>query len=197
MRIQGKAKLLWTIFITFFKIGMFTFGGGYAMISWMEGEVIQKRRWIEAAEFTEILALSSSVPGAVAINASVFIGHKTAGRLGAMAAMSGVVLPSFMIITLIAGFFMQARCYPVIKAVFSGVRAAIVALILLAALKIGKEVIKDVASLFIMSSAMVLVLFFNVHAITVIIGGALAGFIILACLAGKKRNAKGKNHDLP
>ena len=98
-----------TIFFSFFKIGLFTFGGGYAMISLIEREVITHRRWIEQKEFLDLLTLAQSVPGPIAVNTSVFVGYKLRGLRGAAAAVLGTVLPSFTIILLIALFFAGIR----------------------------------------------------------------------------------------
>lgn len=121
---------LHTIFLSFFKIGMFTFGGGYAMIPLIEKEVIDRRRWIERQEFLDLLTLAQSVPGPISLNTAVFVGYKCRGLRGAAAALAGTVLPSFAIILLIALFFADIRQNPVIDAAFKGMRPAVVALII-------------------------------------------------------------------
>ena len=98
-------KKLWEIFFTFFKIGLFTFGGGYAMLSIIDSECIEKRNWITKDEFMDVTIIAESTPGPVAINASTFVGYRQAGVLGAVAGMLGVVLPSFIIIFCISLFF--------------------------------------------------------------------------------------------
>ena len=118
-----------TIFISFFKIGLFTFGGGYAMLPLIEQELIAKRRWIEHKEFLDLLTLAQSVPGPIAINTSVFVGYKIRGFKGAIAALLGSVLPSFAIILVIALLFADIRHNPVVDAAFKGMRPAVVALI--------------------------------------------------------------------
>lgn len=119
-----------TIFVSFFKIGLFTFGGGYAMIPLIEQELITKRRWIERREFLDLLTLAQSVPGPIAVNTSVFVGYKMRGLRGAVAALLGSVLPSFVIILLIALLFADIRHNPVVDAAFKGMRPAVVALII-------------------------------------------------------------------
>lgn len=121
---------LFTIFRSFFKIGLFTFGGGYAMIPLIEREVIDNRKWIERGEFLDLLTLAQSVPGPISLNTSVFVGYKVRGLRGAAAALLGVVVPSFVIILLIALFFADIRHNPVIDAAFKGMRPAVVALII-------------------------------------------------------------------
>lgn len=119
-----------TIFFSFLKIGLFTFGGGYAMLPLIEQELIVKRKWIEQREFLDLLTLAQSVPGPIAVNTSVFVGYKVRGLRGATAALLGSVLPSFVIILLIALFFADIRQNPVVDAAFKGMRPAVVALII-------------------------------------------------------------------
>lgn len=119
-----------TIFGSFFKIGLFTFGGGYAMIPLIEREVIDRRRWIEQKEFLDLLTLAQSVPGPISLNTSVFVGYKVRGLSGAVAALLGVVVPSFVILLAVALFFSDVRHNPVVNAAFMGMRPAVVALII-------------------------------------------------------------------
>ena len=121
-----------TIFASFFKIGLFTFGGGYAMLPLIEQELIAKRGWIEHKEFLDLLTLAQSVPGPIAINTSVFVGYKMRGLKGAVAALLGSVLPSFVIILAIALLFADIRHNPVVDAAFKGMRPAVVPVISLA-----------------------------------------------------------------
>lgn len=176
--IQNKGiKQLVEIFLTFFKIGCFTFGGGYAMIPLIEREVVTKKEWVREEDVIDVFAISESIPGAIAINSSTFIGYKIAGRKGAVAAMLGVVLPSFIIITLIAAFFSKFQDNPAVKKAFLGIRAAVVGLIIMAAVKIGKAAIKDNITAVIAVVTVILVFALNIHAIYVIIAGALLGVI--------------------
>ena len=119
-----------TIFLSFFRIGLFTFGGGYAMLPLIERELIVKRNWIDRTEFLDLLTLAQSVPGPIAVNTSVFVGYKLRGLRGAVAALSGAILPSFSIILAIALFFADIRQNPVVDAAFKGMRPAVVALII-------------------------------------------------------------------
>ena len=122
-------KLL-TLFCSFFKIGLFTFGGGYAMISIIQNEVITHRGWIKEREFLDLLTLAQSAPGPISLNTSVFVGYKMYGYAGAFAALLGVVMPSFIIILIVATFFSQIRENDIIDAAFKGMRPAVVGLIL-------------------------------------------------------------------
>ena len=120
---------LFEIFWSFLKIGAFTFGGGYAMIPLIEAEMIQKRRWLTREEFINQLTIAQSVPGPIALNTAVFVGYKTRGVKGALAALVGVVIPSFVIILLIALYFTDFKDNPTVAAAFKGMRPAVVALI--------------------------------------------------------------------
>ncbi len=131
---------LWTIFLSFFKIGAFTFGGGYAMIPLIQREVISTRGWIEEREFLDLLTLAQSVPGPISLNTSVFVGYKLRGLTGATVALAGTVLPSFMIILLVALFFSDIRYNPVVDAAFKGMRPAVVALIIGPVISLSKGI---------------------------------------------------------
>ena len=121
-------KLL-CLFWEFFQIGLFTFGGGYAMIPIIQREVITHRHWIEEQEFLDLLTLAQSAPGPISLNTSVFVGYKLCGYRGALASLIGVVLPSFLIILTVAIFFSQIRENAIVDAAFKGMRPAVVALI--------------------------------------------------------------------
>lgn len=124
--------MYWTLFLTFAKIGAFTFGGGWAMISLIEREVVDKRKWLERTEFLDLLAVAQSLPGILAVNISVVVGDKLRSLKGAIAAALGTITPCFFIILLIAMFLTpeMITTNPVITAVFKGIRPVVVALIL-------------------------------------------------------------------
>ncbi len=124
-------KVLWDLFSVFFKIGAFTFGGGWAMISIIEKEVVEKKSWLGKEEFIDALAVSQSLPGIMAVNISIFTGNKQAGFKGALAATLGTVLPSFVMILAIALFFTRIYNEPYMIAIFNGIRPAVVALIVI------------------------------------------------------------------
>lgn len=126
------------LFFTFLKIGAFTFGGGYAMISIIEHEVIDRRRWIERGDFLDLLTLAQSAPGPISLNTAVFIGYRLRGLRGAAAAILGAVLPSFVIILLVAILFADVRHNPWVDAAFRGMRPAVVALIVAPVFKLAR-----------------------------------------------------------
>lgn len=131
-RQQSDASLFWRLFWTFFKIGAFTFGGGWAMISIIEKEIVDKNHWIEKDEFLDLLAVAQSLPGILAVNISVAVGDKLRGMRGAVFAAMGTILPSFLIILTIAIFLTPdlIKNNPTLSAVFKGIRPAVVALII-------------------------------------------------------------------
>lgn len=177
MKDKGHIKRLFEIFFTFFKIGSFTFGGGYAMIPLIEKEVVEKKRWINSKEIIDVFAVAQSIPGAIAINSATLIGYKIDKKKGAFVATLGVIVPSLCIILLIASIFSRFQDNFVVQAAFKGIRPTVVALIIIAAVKIGKTAIKDWLSTIIAIAAFIAVVVFDVHAIFTIIGGGVIGLI--------------------
>ena len=121
--------MLLKLFTTFFKIGLFSFGGGFAMIPLIQREVIEQRKWIDEKDFLDMLVLAQSTPGPIAVNTAVFVGYKTAGVAGAIMASLGTVLPSFIVILSLALFFAEVRDNRYVDAAFRAMRPAVVALI--------------------------------------------------------------------
>ena len=124
-----RSNLYLKLFISFFKIGAFTFGGGWAMIPLIEREVVDKQNWIKREDFVDALAISQSLPGVLAVNISILIGNKLRGLKGCLTATLGTILPSFLIILAIAIWFVQTYDNPVVERIFKGIRPAVVALI--------------------------------------------------------------------
>lgn len=122
-------KFYGQLFWSFFKIGLFTLGGGYAMIPLIEQEVVGRRHWISSEEFSEALTLAQSAPGPISVNSAVFVGYKMRGLKGVLMTVLGTVLPSFAVILIIAMFFSDIRDNEVVERIFSGLRPAVVALI--------------------------------------------------------------------
>ena len=116
------------LFLSFIKIGLFTFGGGYAMIPIIQNEVITRRGWIKEGEFLDLLTLAQSAPGPISLNTAVFVGYKMYGYRGALTSLAGVVLPSFVILLVVAIFFSQIRHNPIIDAAFRGMQPIVVAI---------------------------------------------------------------------
>ena len=126
---KGKYKDLWKVFTTFFKIGAFTFGGGYAMIPIIQKEAVEKHGWVTDDDILEIIAIAESTPGPIAINSATFVGYRTCGVLGSAAATLGVVLPSFIIILIVAKCYDKFKENRIVKGCMTGLKPAVVGLI--------------------------------------------------------------------
>ncbi|MBQ0080990.1 MAG: chromate transporter [Alistipes sp.] len=120
--------MIWKLFLVFLKIGLFTFGGGYAMIPIIESEVVERHSWIEKELFYDLLTLAQAAPGPISLNTAVFVGYRMCGWKGAVASLLGVILPSFLIVLVIAIFFSSVRNNSVVDAALRGMRPAVVAL---------------------------------------------------------------------
>jgi chromate transporter len=173
-------RMLASILFAFGKISPMTFGGGFAMVPLIEKEVIVRRSWLKSEELTDVLAVSQSVPGAVAINSAMFIGYRLAGIPGAVAAMAGVLLPTLIIVLALAVAFTQYRNLPLVNAAFEGIRPAIVAIICYAGYRVSKSAVTDKTTLGILLGSIGALLFVNVHPALVIIGGFLLGVAIVS-----------------
>ena len=130
-----KNKII-DIFILFFKIGAFTIGGGYAMLSLIEDEIVSKKNWLEKEEFVDGMAIAQSIPGVLAVNISLITGYKIAGFLGMFAGMLGAVLPSFFIVLFLSQILLAIGNHPIVVAIFNGIKPAIAALILISVYRI-------------------------------------------------------------
>ena len=140
-------KTLWSLFASMFKIGLFTFGGGYAMISILENEFVEKKNWISHDEFMDLIVIAESTPGPIAINCATYIGYKVGKGIGAVVATLGMVIPSFSIIYLISLFFNQFLAITWVSSAFRGIQACVVFLILSAGLKMLKKMKKTAFSI--------------------------------------------------
>ena len=132
-------KQYWDLFLVFFKIGAFTFGGGYAMIPLIRNEVVNKKLWLGDDEFMDMLALAQSAPGPISLNTALFVGNKRLGFKGSLFCGAGIILPSFIVILLIAVLFTQFKENPIIESIFKGIRPAVVALIAAPLLGLSKS----------------------------------------------------------
>jgi len=173
-----KSPAYFSLLATFFKIGLFTFGGGYAMIPLIEREVVEKRHWISEKDLVDLIAISQSLPGVFAINLSTFIGQRQRGRLGAIASAIGCALPSFLVILAIAAGLARYQQLAIVQHFFIGVRAAVTAQILLATLKMGRQIVQDKVTASIALVAWVLVIAMDLHPVLTVLGGAAAGLAL-------------------
>lgn len=171
-------KELFKMFLTFFKIGSFTFGGGYAMIPLIEREVVDNNKWISKDEFIDIIAISQSFPGALAVNSCTFIGYKIGGVAGGILGLLGVALPSFLIILLIAMAFSKFRDMYIVELIFNGINAAVPLLILVGVNSLAKVLPKTATNIIIVIITIVLNAFLDVNPVYIILVAAIYGIII-------------------
>ena len=160
-----KTKLLWTLFSTLFKIGLFTFGGGYAMLALLESELVEKKGWLDKDEYLDMVAIAESTPGPIAINCATYVGYKQGGVLGSAAATLGVVMPSFIIIYVISLFLDAFLTFELVSYAFRGIQAGVVYLILSAGVKMLRSMKKDAMSVSICVGVLSLMLVLSALAV--------------------------------
>ncbi len=162
------------LFISFLKIGAFSFGGGYAMLPLIEEEIIHTHGWLTATEFIDVLAISEMTPGPIAINSATFLGYRVGGVLGSMTATFAVVLPSFIVMSLIFHFITKFKDSPYVDWIFKGIRPVVLGLIAAAAVSVGKSAFVDIKAVIISIVIFVLVTFKKFNPIlAIILAGAL------------------------
>ena len=178
-------KKLWQIFVTFFKIGAFTFGGGYAMIPLIQREAVDHRKWVTEDDILDIVAIAESTPGPIAINSATFVGYRTAGVLGSAAATFGVVLPSFVIILALSFVLQQFQEVRAVQYAFRGIQAGVLALLFKALWTMYKKAPKGWAAYVVMAGSFVATAVLNINVLFVIIGCAVFG-LVTAMLAERR-----------
>ncbi|MGI6678048.1 MAG: chromate transporter [Dehalobacterium sp.] len=166
------------LFITFFKIGLFSFGGGYAMIPLMENEVISVHHWLSMSEMIDVITISQMTPGPIAINLATFVGFKTAGLGGALTATLGVVLPSFVIVLFIARSYEKFKELDVVRRVFKGIRPMTVALVGSAAFLVARTSLIDISTLLIALGSFFVLKYTKLSLIAVIIIAGFFGIVL-------------------
>ncbi|MCM1108054.1 MAG: chromate transporter [Clostridium sp.] len=164
-------------FLTFMRIGLFTIGGGYAMIPLIEADVVEKKRWVGKEEFLDLMAIAQSCPGIFAVNISIFIGYKLRGVRGSLACTLGTILPAFVIMLCIALFFQQLRGNATVESIFRGIRPAVVALIAAPVFKMARGARITRTNVWIPVVAALLIWQFGVSPIYIIIAAGLGGYL--------------------
>ncbi|KAA6345299.1 Chromate transport protein [termite gut metagenome] len=167
-----------SLFGIFFKIGFFTIGGGYAMVPIMEEEIVRKRAWISKEDFLDLLAISQSVPGILAVNISVFIGYKLRGIRGSILTAFGTVLPSFLIILPIAIFFHNFKDNAIVERIFKGIRPAVVALIAAPTFSMAKSAKINRYNIWIPVVSALLIRLLGFSPVWIIIGAGIVGYLM-------------------
>ena len=170
-------KILWQLFSAFFRIGAFTFGGGYAMLSLIQKEIVENKKWATDEEILDYYAVAQCTPGVIAVNTATFIGYKKKGVIGAIAATLGVVLPSLIIISIIASVLQNFMEYQIVKHIFGGIRVAVAVLIVNAVITMGKKAIVDKFCLSLaVISFLISLIFPSVSPVFIVLAAALLGF---------------------
>ena len=160
-----KTKEYLSLFLTMLKIGLFTFGGGYAMIALLENEFVAKKKWIEKDEFLDVAAIAESTPGPIAINAATYIGFKKAGIIGSMIATLGICIPSFVIIYAISLFFDAFLSLTLVAYAFKGIQICVVYLILSSGLRMLKQMKKTAFNVIIISATVICMVVLSLFAV--------------------------------
>lgn len=179
-------KLLWDMFITFAKVGVMTFGGGYAMLPILQREVVDNKGWATEEELIDYFAIGQCTPGVIAVNTATFIGQKKKGFAGAIVATLGVVFPSLVIISLLAGVIEAFSHLVWVQNAFGGIRVCVCVLIANAVVKLYKKAVIDTPSLLIYLLVTLGSIFISVSPVVFVILAAVAG-ILLKTMGGKKK----------
>ena len=170
-------KLL-SLFLSFAKVGVMTFGGGYAMIPILEREIVDRQGWASSEELMDYYAVGQCTPGVIAVNTATFIGYKVAGNLGGVIATLGIIFPSLLIITLIAGILTNFADIPAVKSAFAAIRVCVCVLIFNAVLKLWKGAVKDKGALVLFLLVFACSLFFDLSPVVFVLCCAAAGIVL-------------------
>lgn len=195
-----KLKSLLSLFLTMFKIGLFTFGGGYAMIAIIERELVEKKEWINKDEYLDIISIAESSPGPIAVNTATFIGYKIGGFFGSVFATLGVVMPSFISIFIISIFFNAFLSIKIVEYAFKGIEVAVAFIILTAGIKLFNGIQKTPFNIVLTAITVLCVILFSLFAIAfssiyyILIGGFIGIiFYIITFIIDKKKEKKENN----
>ncbi len=178
-------KDIWKVFAIFFKIGAFTFGGGYAMIPLIQREAAEKHGWVTEDDILDIIAIAESTPGPIAINSATFVGYRACGVLGSVAATLGVVLPSFVMIFAISFVLRQFQELKAVQYAFQGIRAGVLALLCKALWGMYQKNKKNWASYIVMAGSFLLTGIFDISVLPVLAGCAIFGLVTAKYMKGQ------------
>jgi chromate transporter len=174
---KDKYKVILQLFTTFFRIGAFTFGGGYAMIPIIQKEAVEKRKWIKDEDIIDLLAIAESTPGVLAVNSATFVGYNVGGFWGSLAATLGVVLPSFIIILILSGFYVAFRQNVWVDYAFRGIKAGVCVLLLKSFMKLYKALDKNSFHMVLLVAAVLMSAVVGVESIIIILSGGIIGYV--------------------
>ena len=185
--VQEKKTSLWTLFLTFAKVGVMTFGGGYAMLPILEREVVTNHNWTTGEQMLDYYAIGQCTPGVIAVNVATFIGHKERGILGAIVATLGIVFPSLLIITSLASVLQLFQDNPYVQKAFGGIRIAVCALIASTVIKLAKKTIRSIIAAIITIASFCLELFLGVSPVIIVASAIVFGLIMYFANREKKK----------
>lgn len=188
LEVRDKMKEYFELFISFAKIGAFTFGGGYAMLPLLQKEVVEKKKWTTNEEIMDYYAVGQCTPGIIAVNTATFIGYYQKGILGAIIATFGIIFPSIVIILLIAGFLQNFSDLPLIQHALAGIRVAVCVLVLNAIIKMFHTGVKDMIGICIFSISLFVAYLSIIPTLWIIIASAICGIIIQSVRLKKEVN---------
>ena len=184
--------ILLELFFAFFRTGIFTFGGGLAMMPMLQKELIEKKHWLSEEDLIDYYAIGQSTPGIIAVNVATFVGYRQAGVFGAIIATLGIISPSIIIITILAGTINSISEYPRVQAALKGINVAVAALLTTVIIKFAKKTIKNVWNVLYMLLAFVCIFWFKVPSFIIIVAAILLGCLNVVRL--KKKEAKSENN---
>jgi len=168
-------KVLLDLFVSFFKIGLFTFGGGYAMLPMLQREVVDRHHWVTEEDVLDYYAIAQCTPGVIAVNTATFVGTKLRGALGAAVATVAVVFPSVIIITVISTILKSFASYEIVQHAFAGIRVAVSALVIASVSKLFKKGVKDALSFGIFAASLILIILFDLSPVWIVAACVLLG----------------------
>lgn len=174
----GMKNIYADLYVTFLKIGSLTFGGGYAMLPMMESELVDSKKWITSEELLDYYAVGQSTPGIIAVNVATFVGFKQGGNFGGLIATLGIITPSILIISLMAGLIKSIDQLPLVQKAMKGISVAVCALITDATLNFIKKTAKGVVSIIVLLASFVLLYFFKVPSYLIILGASALGVAV-------------------
>lgn len=181
-------KVYWDLFVSWFKMGLFTFGGGYAMLPMIQKEVIEKHKWATEDEVMDYYALGQCTPGIIAVNTATFIGYKIKGVMGGIAATVGVVAPSIIIISLISSLITNFSELEIVQHALKGIQVAVCVLMFVAIEKLLKKGVRDLPGILIFIAALALSLFTDLSTVILVILAGVAGYVIF--VLGKRKDGE-------
>jgi len=178
MAVTRESPTLLGLFLLFLRVSAVTIGGGYVMFPLLKREVVDGKGWISDEEMVDYYALGQSIPGIIAMNTSTLIGYRKRGVPGAIAAAAGMAVPSLVVIMLIAAFLVPYFDHPWVQKAFAGIRAAVVALIVMAVFEVAKKSVNSVSRIVIAAGSFLAITGLNAHPVLMIVAGGLLGFLL-------------------